>query len=288
MLHRRTQPHRVCGSERTAHDEPDAQIGDCRASRMWMARCGSGDQAAVVPDRVFDEPRLAGMYDQLDPDRSDLVVYASIARELGSRSVVDIGCGTGSFACLLAEEGLDVIGVDPAAAMLAVARGKPGAERVRWVHGVASDLPPVEVDLATMTANVAQVFLEDGEWAETLRAAQRVLRSGGWLVFESRRPEREAWIGWNPEDSFQSVDIAGLGVVESWYEVLDVSLPFVTFRGTIVFTDDGSKLTSDSTLRFRSRDEIATSLEATGFRVDDVREAPDRPGNEYVFLAERL
>ena len=241
-----------------------------------------------MPDRVFDEPRLARIYDQLDPDRSDLVVYASIARELRSRTVVDIGCGTGTLACLLADEGLDVIGVDPAAAMLEVARGKPGADRIRWIHGVASDLPRVQADLATLTANVAQVFLEDGEWIETLTAAQRVLRPGGWLVFESRRPEREAWIDWNREDSFQSVDIAGVGGVDSWYEVLDVSLPFVTFRGTIVFRDDGSTLTSDSTLRFRSREEIAASLAATGYRVGDVREAPDRPGNEYVFLAERL
>ena len=113
---------------------------------MCVARCGLGDQAVIVPDRVFDEPRLAEIYDELDPDRTDLVVYASIARELGSRAVADIGCGTGTFACLLADEGLDVIGVDPAAAMLEVARAKPGADRVRWVHGVASDLPPVQVD----------------------------------------------------------------------------------------------------------------------------------------------
>jgi ubiquinone/menaquinone biosynthesis C-methylase UbiE len=252
-----------------------------------VAVCTSGDQAVVVPDRVFDEPRLAGIYDLLDPDRSDLAVYASIARELGSRSVVDIGCGTGAFACLLADDGLEVVGVDPAAAMLEVARGKLGADRVRWVHGVARDLPPIHVDLATMTGNVAQVFLDDDEWADALRAAHRVLRPGGWLVFESRRPEREAWLEWNREVSFQTVDIAGVGVVESWYEVLDVTLPFVTFRGTIVFGSDGSTLTSDSTLRFRGRDEIVGSLEAAGFRVGDVRDAPDRPGNEHVFLAER-
>ena len=252
-----------------------------------MAASDGVEQAHVVPDRVFDEPRLADIYDQLDPDRSDLDVYASIARELGARSAVDIGCGTGTLACLLAKQGLDVVGVDPAAAMLAVARAKPGAERVGWVHGVAADLPPIQSDLATMTGNVAQVFLEADEWAETLRAAHRVLEPGGWLVFEARRPEREAWLEWNREDSFSTLEIPGVGVVESWYEVIDVSLPFVTFRGTIVFGHDGTTLTSDSTLRFRSRDEIASSLEALGFRLDDVRDAPDRPGKEHVFLAAR-
>src|SRR5438552_3032086 len=50
--------------------------------------------------------------------------------EFGARTVLDIGCGTGTFACLLAGRGLEVIAVDPAAASLEVARRKPGAGRV--------------------------------------------------------------------------------------------------------------------------------------------------------------
>jgi len=55
-------------------------------------------QDAVVPDRIFDEPRLVEVYDHLDSDRGDLDVYMSIARGLGARSVLDIGCGTDTFA----------------------------------------------------------------------------------------------------------------------------------------------------------------------------------------------
>ena len=46
-------------------------------------------------------------------------------------------------------------------------------------------------------------------------------------------------------------------------------------------------LTSDSTLRFRAKDEFVTSLASAGFVVDDIREAPDRPGKELVFIARR-
>jgi ubiquinone/menaquinone biosynthesis C-methylase UbiE len=248
---------------------------------------GRGPTRDRVPDPIFNEPRLAAVYDMLDPDRSDLEVYAALAEELGARSVADVGCGTGTFACLLARKRLDVVAVDPAEAMLTVARRKDGADRVAWVHGTATDLPPLQLDLVTMTGNVAQVFLEEDEWADTLQAVRRVLRPGGSVVFETRRPERKAWLEWNREDSFGRVEIAGVGVVETWYEVIDVSLPFVTFRATIVFDNDGTNLTSDSTLRFRSQDEIVDSLEGAGFRIDDVREAPDRPGKEYVFLAAR-
>jgi SAM-dependent methyltransferase len=229
---------------------------------------------------------VARVYDPLDPDRRDLAVYVAIAHELGARGVVDIGCGTGMFAGLLADAGIEVIGVDPAAAMLDVARHQPGAERVRWIHGTATDLPPLQVDMVTMTGNVAQVFLDDGEWAATLAAAHRALRPDGFLVFETRRPQRKAWQDWNPPESYQSVEIAGVGRVDTWDEVTVVDLPLVSFQSTIRFHAEGSTITSSSTLRFRDLEEIAASLDVAGFVVREVREAPDRPGQEYVFLAQ--
>ena len=66
-----------------------------------------------------------------------------------------------------------------------------------------------------------------------------------------------------------------------------MSLPFVSFRHTYRFRADGTVVTSDSTLRFRSRAELETSLVTQGYRVLDVREAPDRPGREFVFIAQR-
>jgi hypothetical protein len=54
-----------------------------------------------------------------------------------------------------------------------------------------------------------------------------------------------------------------------------------------VFDGDGAVLTSDSTLRFRTRAELADSLAAAGFAVDEVRDAPDRPGREFVFIARK-
>lgn len=61
----------------------------------------------------------------------------------------------------------------------------------------------------------------------------------------------------------------------------------VSFRHIYTFLADGTVITSDSTLRFRDRHEIESSLAATGYRVLEVRQAPDRPGREFVFIAER-
>lgn len=239
-----------------------------------------------MPDAIFAHPRLAPVYDAFDGDRDDLTAYLNIADELSADRVLDVGCGTGCLAVLLAESGRTVVGVDPAEASLEVAKSKDRTGRVTWGHGDATTLPAFAADLAVMTGNVAQVFLTDEDWAQTLRGIRGALRPGGCLVFEVRRPERRAWEEWAAGAAPVTLDVAGIGSVERRLEVTDVSLPFVSFRFTYTFLTDSSVVTSDSTLRFRSRDQVETSLVANGYRVLDVREAPDRPGREFVFIAE--
>ncbi|MCQ6268842.1 class I SAM-dependent methyltransferase [Fictibacillus sp. WQ 8-8] len=241
-----------------------------------------------MADEIFENPRLADIYDPFDSDRSDLDAYESMINEFSAISVLDIGCGTGTFACRLAARGIEVFGMDPAEASLKVAKTKHWSDRVKWIHGNAIDLPKLKVDLVTMTANVAQVFLTDEEWKETLLAIRDVLRSGGRLVFETRKPESQAWLKWNRENTYKRIDIPDSGVVEGWVDVTDVQGSLVSFRWTYVFESDGAIITSDSTLRFRSLKEISKSLWDVGLSVEGVREAPDRPGLEYVIIAHRL
>lgn len=57
----------------------------------------------------------------------------------------------------------------------------------------------MQVDLVTMTANVAQVFLTLADLETTLHGIRAALRPGGCLVFETRDPARRAWEGWTRE-----------------------------------------------------------------------------------------
>jgi ubiquinone/menaquinone biosynthesis C-methylase UbiE len=239
-----------------------------------------------MPDAIFDDPRLAALYDLFDPDRGDLDAYLSIVEEFDAQQILDVGCGTGVFALMLAERGREVTGVDPAAASLDIARSKPGADKVRFVLGDATTLPPLQVDLATMTGNVAQVFLTDTEWTHTLAGIHRALRPGGRLVFESRDPARRVWEEWIRDWTPKRLELAGGGVVESWAKVTRVDGPLVTFVGATTLPD-GAVVPTSSTLRFRGREELEATLTAAGFSVDEVRDAPDRPGHEFVFVASR-
>ncbi|ABS03622.1 Methyltransferase type 11 [Kineococcus radiotolerans SRS30216 = ATCC BAA-149] len=250
-----------------------------------------------VTDEEFRDPRLAGLYDALDGDRSDLDTYLALAGTLHARRVLDVGCGTGTFALLLADRGCDVIGVDPAEASVEVARAKPGAERVRWVVGDATAVQARgqvhDRDLVTMTANTAQLIVDPPAWRATLTACRDALVPGGHLVFETRRPAARAWEAWTPQRTRRTTQVEGVGRVESWVETLSVEGPLVTFRWTYVLPDgrDGGgrgealTLTSTSTLRFREQAEVEDDVRRAGLVVVDVREAPDRPGREFIVIA---
>jgi ubiquinone/menaquinone biosynthesis C-methylase UbiE len=245
-------------------------------------------ELVCMVDPIFSNPRLAAIYDVLDGARNDLDFYEAIVEELGANSVLDLGCGTGTFACRLARKDFAVVGVDPADASLVVARTKPGAGDVRWIKGDAFSLPAdLDIDLVTMTGNVAQVFLSDSDWAGALSALYTATGPGGLLVFEARDPADAAWTGWTRSASWRTTEIDEVGIVESWVELTAVNPPLVSFRWTFVFHRDKAVIKSDSTLRFRTRAQIAHSLTKAGYVLDDVRDAPDRPSREMVFVASR-
>jgi len=204
-------------------------------------------------DALFADPRLAPLYDAVEGDRPDLDVYVAIIEEFSALSVLDIGCGTGTLACVLAQRGIELTALDRVPASLAVAAPKPGADRVSWITGDVSALPPLTVDMVTMTGNVAQVFLTEESWMSALAAARACLKPGGLLVFEARDPAKEAWRAWTRHATQRAVQVVGIGRVLHWVQVTEVAPPLVSFRQTFVLHADDLTLTSDSTLRFRTK-----------------------------------
>jgi len=217
----------------------------------------------------YVDPRLVALYDIENSCRADTDFYLGLAAELDAHRILDLGCGTGLLTRELATPGRQVVGVDPAPAMLAVARRQPGAERVRWVEGDARALETHEADLLVMTGNVAQVFLDDADWRTTLAAIHAALRLGGYLAFESRNPDDRAWERWNRAATYEQFDSPN-GPMESWLELVRVGDGRISFEGHNIFLSTGEVVVAKSELRFRSLEELTDTLADAGFTVEHV------------------
>ena len=219
----------------------------------------------------YDHPAVAAAYDAENAWGRDDYFFLALAAELPGSRVLDLGCGTGRLTVALAAAGHPVTGLDPAGAMLAAARAKKGAETVVWIEGTVASAPTSAFDLVLMTSHVAQLFVDDAEWSETLCHVARALVPGGRLAFDSRDPAARAWEGWT--------GVTSIG------------------EGTVFFTStnelaDGSVLAVDSFLRVRTEAELRASLAAAGFEVDAVyggwsREPVGAGDGELIVVATR-
>lgn len=217
----------------------------------------------------YSDPRLVALYDIENPRGADTDFYLGLAAELDAHRILDLGCGTGLLTRALASPGRQVVGVDPAPAMLAVARRQPRAERVQWVEGDARALGTPAADLVVTTGNVTQVFLDDAEWTATLAAIHAALCPGGYLAFESRNPQDRAWERWDRAATYERFDSPN-GPMESWLEVVRVGEGRVALEGHNIFLSTGEVVVVTDELRFRSHEELRTTLAAAGFTVEQV------------------
>jgi SAM-dependent methyltransferase len=242
-------------------------------------------------DQHYVDLRLVELYDIENTRGADTDFYLSLAAELEAKKILDLGCGTGLLTLELARVGHEVIGVDPATAMLNIARRQPDASLVRWVEGDSKALGTPEADLLVMTGNVAQVFLEDAEWVAVLHDIYTALRPGGYLAFESRNPDAHEWERWNRESTYEQID-SPFGPMECWLELIRVGNGCVLFEGHNIFKTTGEVIVASSELRFRTREELTGSLIDVGFVVESVygnwhRGPPTGHSRVMVFVVRR-
>ena len=129
----------------------------------------------------------AETYDTVVPDwPGEIDFYRALAAETHSKgqAVLEIACGTGRVAIRLAQDGVDVVGLDLSPAMLSVAREKSiGMSNVRWVQGDMRSFELGELfGLAIIPGHSFQNILTAEDQVATLEAIKRHLVPGGTLV----------------------------------------------------------------------------------------------------------
>ena len=247
--------------------------------------------ADPADDRLYRDAALAQFYDLENGWAADFDCCLRLAAN--AQTVLDLGCGTGELAARLAE-GRRVVGVDPAAPMLDLARQRPGGSRVTWVQADARDLRlDQRFDLVLLTGHAFQVFLGDDDQAAVLAAIARHLAPGGRFVFDSRNPAAEAWRGWLPETSRRLLDHPRLGKVEAWNDATqDAATGIVTYQTFYRTVATGAVLNAESKIRFTGQEDLAARIDAAGLAVDtwlgDWQAAPFQASSPEIIPLGRL
>lgn len=221
----------------------------------------------MARDRLYDDPDLASFYDVENVWSSDQDYCRSLAE--GCASVLDLGCGTGWLAAALAGE-RTVFGVDPAEAMLEIARARPGGDRVIWVRGDGRSVRlDRRFDLIVLTGHAFQVFLTPEDQLAALRTIAAHLAPDGRFIFDSRNPAREEWREWTPAESTRRIEHPRFGTVDAWNDIEhDPATGIVTYGTFYRILADGRVLSSRSRIAFPPRDELERLIGEAGLTVD--------------------
>jgi ubiquinone/menaquinone biosynthesis C-methylase UbiE len=222
----------------------------------------------VHVDEAYTDAEFAGLYDAENPWHPMDDFYQRL--DLAAASVLDVGCGTGTRLTRTREAGHHgrLVGVDPAEAMLAVARAKSRA--VEWIRGDAQTLDLGErFALVTMTGHAFQLLLDDAAIRAALASFRRSLEPGGLLAFETRNPAARPWQSWTREETRLAIAAPDGEPYESWVEnpvAHDADL--VSFTGVIRSLRTGRERTTASTLRFADPAHLRDLVTQAGFTLE--------------------
>ncbi len=140
---------------------------------------------------------LASSYDGLMADGSYRKRAAFLERlfrrsAIPVHTVLDLACGTGTIACLLAERGYQVTATDGSEEMLTQAMRKAAAldgQPPLFLHQSMPRLRLIEpVDAAVSTLDSLNYLTRERDIRETFRRVYRWLKPGGSFIFDVNSP----------------------------------------------------------------------------------------------------
>ena len=113
-------------------------------------------------------------------DRSLLGAFIELVKRQTVRRVADVGCGPGRAAALMADHGLNVLGVDVSPAMLAIASA--AHPHIKFAEGQLDALPIESGELAGVVCWYSIIYTPRHRLIEAFEELARVLIPGGHLL----------------------------------------------------------------------------------------------------------
>lgn len=219
-----------------------------------------------VDNELYYDPDLAQFYDLANEWRPSFDYCLALAED--ATSVLDLGCGTGELTVALAQDRA-VTGVDPAAAMLDIARQRPGGEKVTWVQADARSLRlDARFDLVLLTGHAFQVFLTSDDQMAALLAIAAHLTPNGRFIFDSRNPAIGVSENRDQANTLRQLNHPQLGLIEAWNEsVYDTETAILAYENGYRICSSGREFSAPAKIRYTPQTEMAQMIAATGLVV---------------------
>ncbi len=188
------------------------------------------------------------------------------SHRISGRTMVDVACGTGTLALLMARRGWEVVGVDASEGMLAQAAGKIAAAAypVALLHQDMREIAlPRRVHLATSFFDSLNHLMTPDDLGKAFRRVRGSLLDGGWFIFDTST-ERCFTSLWTRSETFQMKEFS-IALDNTYDRALRCARCDVTLR----VTRDGGpvELRETVTERFYTPAEVSELLAGASFTV---------------------
>lgn len=226
-----------------------------------------------TPDNLeefTDPPNYDIEEGQRSADR--IAFYCDLAKTVGG-PVLEIACGSGLVTIPVAEQGLDVTGIDLARPMLEHARKKAEARNlnIRWVEADARSL-----DLGTqdrfifITGNAFQAFLHRQDQEALFASVKQHLTPEAIFAFETRNPSGHDLTNQSEEEFDQTyISVEGYQVSVSSTQIYDPIAQIIYWTSYRRWNDGQHERTKETHIacRFTYPQELEALLHCNGFQI---------------------
>lgn len=188
------------------------------------------------------------------------------AHRITGRTMVDVACGTGTLALLMARRGWEVIGVDASQGMLAQAEEKIAGSSLH-VELLRQDMRelalPRPVHLATSFFDSLNHLMTAADLGAAIRSVRKSVLPGGWFIFDTST-ERCFTSLWTRSETFEERDFTI--VLDTSY---DRAARSAVCHVMLKVTRDGSEVRLNETVRERyyTTEEVSGLLAGASFAV---------------------
>lgn len=241
--------------------------------------------------KLYSDAKLAQFYEVSDQNRLDYEAIIELSKE--ANSILDLGCGTGLLSVALSKNA-HVVAVDPAKAMLNIAKQRNGSTAVDWIEGDAREVRlNRKFDFIVLSGHAFQVFLHAEDQLKVLKTIAVHLADGAYFIFDSRNPNFPESKERTKKQTRRNFRHSSLGECEMWNcSSYDEETGILTYENGYRLASQIEEISAQERIKYTSVVELSELLSIAGLEMGQCfgnwEQAPFHEHSKEIIILGRL